>query len=257
MRRFALVLGLGAATWTMVATVSAEPSSDDGESAPATGPDRRVQKEKIDRQREARQRFRDKQKGMSDEEKLEKRRERLERAAIKLRERAKAMREQAAAGGKDDGKGNTPEKLRERADKFEAQAKRMDERAKNVSADPTAGDPDRDRSRSPQSGRDRLRKVRRAQLRRRWGKVLDNEAALAELKTHARRTARLKQIRKIARKAKQEPVSDRAAKLLAQEKKRHEERMRAIQATIPGAADEKPPSSGTNAASTDTKEDSQ
>lgn len=194
---------------------------------------------KLEERRETRKRFRDKQTDSS-EEGLKKRRERLERAAKNLGDKATSLREEA--------KGQTDQeaakRLSEKADKFDAQAKRLRDKA--------AG---KDVGRPPKAGRKRIRAARQAQLRSRWGDaVLSSPDAKAELKLHAERAAKLKQIRRVARKANKDDAGKRALELLARERQRHQQRMEAIRAATPNA---KPaPEKATAAAPAQTQETS-
>jgi hypothetical protein len=166
----------------------------------------------------------------SPEERLARRRERLEQGAQRLRERAAEMRKKAAAGETPAASPNAkrpPKSYAEQAQRLEDQATKMEERSKTLdSADSVAGGGDR-----ATSARDRRHRVRRIQLNRRWGDALKDPEAVAELKLHAERAAKLKRIRTLAmKKSKDNPAVERSTKLLAKEVARHEKHMKEIQA---------------------------
>jgi hypothetical protein len=185
----------------------------------------------------------------SPEERLAKRKERLAQGAQRLRERASEMRKKAAAGEQPATSPNAkrpPRSFAEQAQRLEEQANRMEERAKNL----TAADAPRPSDRSA-SSRQRRHQVRRIQLNRRWGDTLKDPEAIAELKVHAERSAKIKRIRTLAMKrSKEDPTAERAGKVLAKEVARHEARMKELQAksvaasvNTPAAAVEAAPAS--------------
>jgi hypothetical protein len=109
----------------------------------------------------------------------------------------------------------------------------MDERAKNLDSESAAGG-----ERSPEFARQRRHQLRRSHLNRRWGgATLRDPEAVAELKLHAERVAKLKRIRGLAMdKSKDDPMAKRAKDLLSKEEDRHELHMKAIQARVAPAA---------------------
>lgn len=177
-------------------------------------------------------------------ERLEKRRQRLLKGAERLRERAAELRKRAAAGEKPTPSSNSkrpPRSLEDQAKRFEEQANKMENRAKNLDAEDAAraNKPER----SPASIRERRHKIRKAQLNRRWGATLRSPDAIAELRTHAERVAKLKRIRQLAQgKSKDDPNAKRASELLAKEDARHERRMKEIQGKVPDKAKVQPAS---------------
>lgn len=182
-------------------------------------------------------------------ERLAKRRDRLLKGAERLRERAAELRKKAAAGEAPPANPNAkrpPKSYEEQAKKFEDQAKRMEERSKNLEAEDAAR-ADRP-ERSPEQIRQRRHKIRRAQINRRWGETLRSPDAIAELRTHAERTARLKRIRTLAQaRGKEDPMAKRAGELLKREEERHEKRMKEIQAKMPSAGKVEPASAAEEA----------
>jgi len=81
------------------------------------------------------------------------------------------------------------------------------------------------------------------QLNRRWGDTLKDPEAIAELKLHAERAAQLKRIRTLAlKKSKDDPLADRASKLLGKEVARHEQHMKELQAKAVAASVSSTPS---------------
>jgi hypothetical protein len=168
-------------------------------------------------------------------ERLAKRRERLEQGAKRLRERAEQLRAQV-------GKPPTDPKhiVRDpvaQAQKLDDQAKKMEERAQNLTLDDV-------KERSPEAARENRHKMRRAHINRRWGApTLHDPEAMAELRVHAERVAKLKRIQFIARaKSKDDPAIARVKVLLNKEDDRYEQHMKAIQARVaPPAA----PAAGT------------
>jgi hypothetical protein len=165
------------------------------------------------------------------EERLARRRERLDQGAKRLRERAAEMRKKAEAGETPPTSPNAkrpPRSYAEQAQRLEDQAAKMEDRSKNLTIDdlPSARGADR-----ALSARQRRHQVRRIQLNRRWGDTLKDPEAIAELKLHAERAAKLKRIRALAlKKSKDDPAADRATKLLAKEVARHEAHMKELQA---------------------------
>jgi hypothetical protein len=236
-RRFALTLGLTTALCVNAGLAFAQDDEDesaaDNESTPASKAEKRAEK------RSARP-------DESPEERLARRRERLESGAKRLRERAAEMRKKAAAGETPVAAPNAkrqPKPYAEQAQRLEEQANKMEDRAKNLDQGgaPAAGG---DRA---TSSRDRRHRVRRIQLNRRWGDALKDPEAIAELKLHAERSAKLKRIRTLAmKKSKDDPAVDRSTKLLAKEVARHEAHMKEIQArtvaaSLPAAPSTTPP----------------
>lgn len=164
------------------------------------------------------------------EERLAKRRERLEQGAKRLRERAAEMRKKAEAGETPPTSPNAkrpPRSYAEQAQRLEEQATKMEDRSKNLTVNDAPGQ----RSDRAQTSRQRRHQVRRIQLNRRWGDTLKDPEAVAELKLHAERAAKLKRIRTLAmKKSKDDPAVERATKLLAKEVARHETHMKELQA---------------------------
>jgi len=164
-------------------------------------------------------------------DRLAKRRERLQQGAKRLRDRAAEIRQRIAKGEKDPpapaNSKRPPRSLEEQARRFEEQATKMEERARTLEDTPGA-------ERSPELARQRRHQLRRAHLNKRWGgATLRDPEAVAELKVHAERVARLKRIRSLAsKKSKEDPAADRAKALLNKEEERHEQHMKAIQARV-------------------------
>ena len=135
-----------------------------------------------------------------------------------------------------------PRSYEEQAQRLEEQANKMEDRAKNLTVADVTTAPGGDRA---GASRKKRHQVRRIQLNRRWGDTLKYPEAIAELKLHAERAAKLKRIRTLAlKKSKDDPIAERASKLLAQEVARHELHMKELQAksvaasvgSTPGAA---------------------
>ena len=184
----------------------------------------------------------DKAKGATPEERLSRRKERLLQGAKRLRERAAEVRKRIAAGETapppPPNSKRPPRSLEEQAERYEKQAERMEMRAQNLTLDNTSGSAER----SPEYARQRRHQLRRSHLNRRWGgPTLRDPEAVAELKVHAERVARLKRIRTLAmEKSKDDPLAKRAKELLSLEDDRHEERMKAIQARVAPPGSETP-----------------
>lgn len=219
-RRFALTLGLFSALCVHAGLAFADPEDEaTDDKSPGATPSA------TEARREARATRADE----SPEERLAKRKERLEQGAKRLRERAEEMRKKAAAGETPAASPNAkrpPRSYAEQAQRLDEQAAKMEERSKTLtSAD---GPPGADRA---AASRQRRHQVRRLQLNRRWGDTLKDPEAIAELKLHAERAAKLKRIRAVAtKKSKDDPAVERSTKLLAKEVARHEERMKELQA---------------------------
>lgn len=229
-RRFALTLGLSTALCVNAGLAFAQDDDEDeaaGDKEPATAPMAEGRRDKQDK-RSARA-------DESPEERLARRRERLESGAQRLRERAAEMRKKAAAGETPVASPNAkrqPKPYAEQAQRLEDQATKMEERAKNLDKGPSASGGDR-----TASARERRHRVRRIQLNRRWGDTLKDPEAIAELKLHAERAAKLKRIRTLAmKKSKDDPAVERSTKLLAKEVARHEKHMKEIQARTVAAS---------------------
>jgi len=163
---------------------------------------------------------------------LEKRRERLQQGAKRLRDRAAEIRQRIAKGEKDPppvpNAKRPPRSLEDQARRFEEQAEKMEQRAKTLSEDAPRAE------RNPELARQRRHQLRRSHLNRRWGgATLRDPEAVAELKVHAERIARLKRIRTLAmQKSKDDPTAKRAKDLLTKEEERHEQHMKAIQSRV-------------------------
>lgn len=218
-RRFALMLGLSAAVCVEPGTALADPGTDEGaddNGSTGTTPG-------ASERRQARGRSPEEVAARKAERQAN-RRLRLQQGAKRLRERAAEMRKKAASGEQPPAAGKRkPRSYEEQADRLEAQAQKMEDRAKNVDRDEAAKP---GRGRNPASARQRRHQVRRTHLNRRWGATLRDPAAVAELKLHAERTAKLKRIRSIAlQKSKDDPAVERATELLSKETERHEKRM--------------------------------
>jgi len=108
----------------------------------------------------------------------------------------------------------------------------MEERSKNLDSDSTSGG-----ERSPEFAKQRRHQLRRSHLNRRWGgATLRDAEAVAELKVHAERVAKLKRVRSLAMDAKDDPTAKRAKDLLSKEEDRFEQHMKLIQARVAPAA---------------------
>jgi hypothetical protein len=85
---------------------------------------------------------------------------------------------------------------------------------------------DRQERREERRGdRQERRKARREEIRQRWGDLAQRPEARAELRVHARRMARLHRIRALAQQAGKTEVVERADKLIAKERERHQRAM--------------------------------
>jgi len=169
-------------------------------------------------------------------ERLQKRRERLQQGAQRLRDRAAELRKKAANGDplppNPAGSTHPTRSFEEQAQKLEEQANKMDERAKSLTEADMSTEPSR-----PGNAKERRHQIRRATINRRWGPALHNPEAIAELKVHAERAAKLRRIRALAsEKNKDDPTVKRAAELIAKEEARHERRMKAFLDQAGGAA---------------------
>jgi hypothetical protein len=219
-RSFALTLGLSAALCVNAGLAFAD--AEDDEATDDKGPAATSAEER-----------RSKRSSRADEtpeERLAKRKERLEQGAKRLRERAEEMRKKAAAGEQPATSPKAkrpPRSFAEQAQRLEEQANKMEERSKTLTLADTAP---RTSERSA-SSRQRRHQVRRIQLNRRWGDTLKDSDAIAELKVHAERSAKLKRIRALAmQRSKDDPAAARASQLLGREVARHEGRMKELQA---------------------------
>lgn len=221
-RCFALSLGLAMAVYANAGLAFADPEDDSNDENATAAPAR---KDGVGSASKGEARADE-----TPEERLAKRRERLEQGAKRLRERAAEMRKKAEAGETPPSSPNAkrpPRSYAEQAQRLEEQASKMEDRSKNL----TLSDAPGQRSDRAQTSRQRRHQVRRIQLNRRWGDTLKDPEAVAELKLHAERAAKLKRIRTLAmKKSKDDPAVERATKLLAKEVARHETHMKELQA---------------------------
>ena len=167
------------------------------------------------------------------QEREKKRRARLDKAAKKLEERAAELRKQVAAGEvpKQSLRPGAPpaskERMLQQADQLETQAKKVRMRAEGRV--PTGSSP-ASKGRGAGEMRGRAQKARRSHLRKRWGETLRLPEARQELRAHAQRVAKLKRIRSLAQRKKDNATSRKATMLLAKEQSRHESHMKELQA---------------------------
>jgi hypothetical protein len=173
-----------------------------------------------------------------------KRRERLLAGAKRLRDRAAELRKKVANGETatelPPNSKRPRRSLEEQAQRLEEQANKMEERSKNLDAEDEVRP-----ERSALSARQRRHQIRRAHLNKRWGATLRDPDAIAELKAHAERIAKLKRIRIVAaQKSKDDPAAARATALLSKEEVRHERRMKELQAKTPGGTPTESPAAG-------------
>jgi len=75
---------------------------------------------------------------------------------------------------------------------------------------------------------DARRKAEQDQTRVRWGALVDQPAVVAELTTHAQRTARLNRIQELAEVEGKPGIAARAGHVLANENARHEKQMQTL-----------------------------
>ncbi|MDI1437533.1 hypothetical protein [Polyangium sorediatum] len=119
--------------------------------------------------------------------------------------------------------------LRE-APKAGADAKELREDKKEIGEDKK--EPREERKAKRQTKREAKRK----ELREKWGDVLKQPDARAELKVHARRAARLAQARKVADADGKEALVARIDKLVEKENARHQRVMDRLKEKAPGGA---------------------
>lgn len=228
-RRFALTLGLSTGLCVHAGLAFAQAADDEA----AADKDPGAASSVAESRREARGSRADE----TPEERLARRRERLEQGAKRLRERAAEMRKKAAAGETPATSPNAkrqPRSFAEQAQRLEDQASKMEERSKNLDVADGVSATGADRG---ASARKRRHQVRRIQLNRRWGDTLKDPEAIAELKVHSERAAKLKRIRSLAmKKSKDDPSVERSTQLLAKEVARHEQHMKEIQARTVAAS---------------------
>ncbi|HEX4336794.1 MAG TPA: hypothetical protein VH062_12835 [Polyangiaceae bacterium] len=75
---------------------------------------------------------------------------------------------------------------------------------------------------------DARRQTEQDQTRTRWGSLVDQPAVVAELKTHAERSARLSRIEELAEVEAKPAVASRAARAVINENSRHEKQMQTL-----------------------------
>lgn len=76
------------------------------------------------------------------------------------------------------------------------------------------------------------REERREELKKKWGDVLEKPAAVAELKKHARRVARLQRVKFLAEAGGKTEIVEKAKTLLEKERARHDKRMETIKSEV-------------------------
>lgn len=81
--------------------------------------------------------------------------------------------------------------------------------------------------------REDRREERRAELEKKWGDVLDRPLVKAELRTHARRVARVQRVAFLADANGRTDLAVRAKELLEKEAMRHQQRMERLRAEGP------------------------
>jgi hypothetical protein len=118
----------------------------------------------------------------------------------------------------------------ERQDRAEERQKRREER-REQRKDRAEDRKDRAEDRKDRAEHRRERRRQRAEeLRARYGRLLAEPAVQAELKIHARRMARLHQLRRVAEKEGKTALLPRIDKLIEKERARHQRHMDALNA---------------------------
>jgi hypothetical protein len=169
------------------------------------------------------------------EEMRERRDRRMNEQIARLKERANKLRSEAASKSNEIDK----DSLEREAQRLDQKAGIMQERAKRFTdnARLAAATGDRPASKLDATlSRDQRAKIRKAQMRRRWGQLLGRDDVTQELKTHAERTAKLRRIRALAKEANQDELVQRSNKLLAKEQQRHLKHMQAFEKEESGGA---------------------
>jgi hypothetical protein len=177
--------------------------------------------------------------GIKSQAELEERRAKLDKKRVELQERRaarlelqlKRMRDRAAQlRNEASSKTNEldREELERRAQRIETKATEMEARRQRGAALAKERQKMGDTS-GPRLGREQRTKMRKAQLRRRWGQLLLRPDVIGELRTHAQRTARLKRIRDLARETNHDDIAQRSNALLAKEQQRHLKKMQAFE----------------------------
>ena len=135
-------------------------------------------------------------------------------AAKEGRDKAKELRDKAHDAAKE---------LRDKAEEHREEAKEKREQRRDAAKE------EREEGRETAEQRSEKRKQRRRahveELRSRWGDSLAQPAVRAELKVHARRIARLNQLRKLAEQEHKDKLIERIDKLIEKENARHQKHM--------------------------------
>jgi hypothetical protein len=167
----------------------------------------------------------------------ERRERRMQEQIGKLRERASKLRNEASRKTNELDK----DSLEREAQRLEQKATAMQDRAQRVADNQrlaaASGDrPGLGNKLDPSLSRDQRGKIRKAQMRRRWGQLLGRSDVTEELKVHAERAAKLRRIRALAKEASQDELVQRSNRLLAKEQQRHLKRMQGFEKEESGAS---------------------
>lgn len=178
-----------------------------------------------------------KYKGIRSQAELEEKRARLEKKRAEMRERrerrmkqqVEKLRQRAERLRRDAAKKDNPidrDTLEAQAKRIEEKAMTMEERQRRfreasvqaraaVASDGETSGPGATLTREQRS------KIRKAQVRRRWGQILGRPEVTEELRTHALRTARLRRVRALAKEQNETELVKRANQVIAKEQQRH------------------------------------
>jgi hypothetical protein len=163
------------------------------------------------------------------EEMRERRDRRMAQQIERLKERANKLRSQAASKTNELDKDSLEREAQRLDQKVGVMQERQQRFAQNAQLARATGDRPSANKLDPTLSREQRAKIRKAQMRRRWGQVLGRDDVTQELKVHAERAARLRRIRALAKDGNKDDLVQRSNRLLALEQQRHLKKMQSFE----------------------------
>jgi len=235
----AFALGLGIASSALAQSETADPAAPSPAAPSPAAPAPAASQEYL------------KYKGISSQAELEERRariakkredmrERRERRMSlqidKLKERANKLRSEASRKTNELDKDSLEREAQRLEQKIGVMQERQQRFAENAQLARASGDrPQSANKLDPTLSREQRAKIRKAQMRRRWGQLLGRDEVTAELKVHAERAAKLRRIRALSKEGGKDDLVQRSNKLLALEQQRHLKKMQSFEKEESGA----------------------
>lgn len=170
------------------------------------------------------------------DEMRERRDRRMAQQIERLKERANKLRSQAAGKSNELDKDSLEREAQRLDQKVSVMQERQERFTQNAQLARATGDrPPSSNKLDPTLSREQRAKIRKAQMRRRWGQVLGRDEVTQELKVHAERAAKLRRIRTLAKDSNKDDLVQRSNKLLALEQQRHLKKMQSFEKDEAGA----------------------